>query len=102
MVKLLIAGDFCVKNFEESFFTRKRIQQIAAPFKELTEQQDISVVNVETVYSDCEAAVPKSAPNLKSPFVTLDLLYEAYCEGRMEEQEPYKQMLQRLQTGAVL
>lgn len=46
MVKLLIAGDFFVKNFEESFFTRKRIQQIAAPFKELTEQQDISVARV--------------------------------------------------------
>lgn len=76
MVKLLIAGDFCIKNFEESFFTRERIQQIAAPVKELTEQQNISVVNVETVYSDCEAAVPKSGPNLKSPFVTLDLLKE--------------------------
>lgn len=28
--------------------------------------------------------------------------YEAYCEGRLEGLEPYKEMLQRLQTGAVL
>lgn len=75
-ISMLIAGDFCIKNFEDSFFTWERIQKIAAPVQKITRRHDISVVNVETVYSDCDNAIKKSGPNLKSPLITLQLLKE--------------------------
>lgn len=72
--KLLFAGDFCIRWRGIDYMYEEKIAELAAPVKEITEKHDISVVNVETVFTDNPTPPKKSGPSLNSPVVALDLL----------------------------
>lgn len=76
MSKILIAGDFCPEGFytNEALYRDKRMSEAAAAIAEITSAHQISVVNVETVYSESNMPIPKSGPNLKSSIQTLEFL----------------------------
>ena len=74
-MKILIAGDFCPKGYMTSEILQdKQIQKTAKDIAELTANHDISVVNVETVYSDCNIPIPKSGPNIKASMESMEFL----------------------------
>lgn len=73
-VKILFAGDFCVRWRSLQYMTEDKIEELAAPVKRLTDQHDLSVVNVETVFTDTPTPTKKSGPNLSSPMSALRLL----------------------------
>lgn len=73
-VKVLFAGDFCIRHSGVEHMNDNEIPSIAAPVKAMTEKYDISVVNVETVFTDNPTPTKKSGPNISSPVKALDLL----------------------------
>jgi len=83
-MKILVAGDFCpdINLMGEDLIIEETTQKKAAPIADICRQHDISVVNVETVYSKAESAIPKCGPNLKSAPDTLKLLqYMGFTVG---------------------
>ena len=76
MPKILIAGDFCPEGFyvNEELYRDEQMAEAATSVAEITANHQISVVNVETVYSDSNTPIPKSGPNLKSSIQTLEFL----------------------------
>ena len=73
-IRLLFAGDFCVRYGSLQYLQPEKMVQIAAPIRNLTDRYDASVVNVETVFTDICDPVKKSGPCLHSPEVALQLL----------------------------
>lgn len=73
-IRLLFAGDFCVRNGSLQHLQPEKMAEIAAPIRALTAKYDASVVNVETVFTDTCDPVKKSGPCLHSPEVSLQLL----------------------------
>lgn len=74
-MKILIAGDFCPREYMTSeILVEENIQKTARDIATLTASHDISAVNVETVYSDYDIPIPKSGPNIKSSMVSMEFL----------------------------
>ena len=73
-VKFLIAGDFCQRGEAANRCTPELIEKISAPIREKNSEHDISMVNVETVFTDSEEAITKSGPCIKSPAIIADML----------------------------
>ncbi len=73
-IRLLFAGDFCVRYGSLKHLQPEKMTEIAAPIRALTAQYDASVVNVETVFTDTCSPVKKSGPCLSSPESALTLL----------------------------
>lgn len=73
-IKILFAGDFCVRYKGVEFMDDAKTDELAAPVKKLTQDHDISIVNVETVFTDNPTPTKKSGPNLSSPMSALELL----------------------------
>ncbi len=73
-IKLLFAGDFCIRYGGVNQLYDEKIQELSAPVKAVTEEHDISVVNVETVFTDNPTPAKKSGPNIASPIKSIDLL----------------------------
>lgn len=76
-IKLLFAGDFCIRHDGADHMTPEEIPELARQVREMTSKYDISVVNVETVFTDNPTPAKKSGPNIASPMAALDLL-DAY------------------------
>ena len=75
MLKILMAGDFCPKAYmTKEVLQNVYIQNSAKTIAEHTAKHDISVINVETVYSDCDIPISKTGPNIKSSMESLDFL----------------------------
>ena len=72
--KLLFAGDYCIRWRGIDHMYAEKIEELAAPVRAVTEKHDISIVNVETVFTDNPTPPPKSGPSLNSPISALDLL----------------------------
>jgi len=74
-MKILMAGDFCPKLYmTKEVLLSEKIQRTAKDIAELTAKYDISVVNVETVYSECDIPLPKRGPNIKSTMESMEFL----------------------------
>ena len=73
-IKILIAGDFCVREAAVSMLYKEKIEELSEEIRVLSKEHDISIVNVETVLSETGEPIIKSGPNLKSPLASLDLL----------------------------
>lgn len=73
-IKILFAGDYCVRYKGVDYMYPEKIAELAKPVKAMTEQFDLSLVNVETVFTDTPTPTKKSGPNLSSPMAALDLL----------------------------
>ncbi len=73
-INILFAGDFCIRGEGVNNLQDEKINEIASVIKEKTSQYDISMVNVETVFTDELSPVPKSGPALSSPVKALELL----------------------------
>ena len=75
-MRILIAGDFCLgRTWEQKeIYERDCVRETADRIAALTAKHDVSVVNVETVYSDTAEPIAKTGPNLRSPMWTLDIL----------------------------
>lgn len=75
-MRVLIAGDFCLgRTWEQKeIYERECVKETADRIAALTTKHDVSVVNVETVYSDTAEPIAKTGPNLRSPLWTLDIL----------------------------
>ena len=74
-MKILFAGDFCPRGYiTDEVMTDENIRNTSKMIAELTAAHDISVVNVETVYSNCTTPLPKRGPNIKSTMESLTFL----------------------------
>ncbi len=73
-IKILFAGDYCVRFKGIDYLYEEKMNEVAAPIKAVTEKHDFSVVNVETVFTDNPTPVKKSGPALSSPTKALELL----------------------------
>ena len=73
-IKLLFAGDFCIRGAGVNNLDDKTIADVASPIAEIVREHDLSVVNVETVFTEELAPVKKSGPALSSPVRALTLL----------------------------
>ncbi len=73
-IKILIAGDFCAGKLDEGFDYAAVNKTVAEPVRRITEAHDISVVNVETVFSDNGEPIKKDGGNIKSHGSALSLL----------------------------
>lgn len=73
-IKLLFAGDFCIRYGGIDQLYDEKIRELSAPVKAVTDKHDISVVNVETVFTDNPAPTKKSGPNIYSPIKAIELL----------------------------
>ena len=76
-IKLLFAGDFCIRHSGVEHMTPEEIPALSLPVREMNSKYDVSVVNVETVFTDTPTPIKKSGPNIASPMAALDLL-DAY------------------------
>ena len=77
ILNVLVTGDFCLRGeAAEKCNSEEFIKKISAPIKKMTSQSDISMINVETVFSDRGEPIIKSGPNLISPVSGLSLLKE--------------------------
>ncbi|MBQ8588230.1 MAG: CapA family protein [Clostridia bacterium] len=73
-VKILFAGDFCVRGEGTKNLTDDRINEVSGAVKNVTDSYDFLMVNVETVFTDELSPVKKSGPALASPTKALELL----------------------------
>ena len=73
-LKLLFAGDFCSRLGGLANLSDEIIEKVTAPIKKITSEYDISLINIETVFTDEPTPVKKSGPALSSPLKALDLL----------------------------
>jgi len=73
-IKLIFAGDFCVRGAGVDNLTDEKIDEISGTIAKKTSECDISIVNVETVFTEKSAPVKKSGPALLSPIKALSLL----------------------------
>lgn len=73
-LKILFAGDFCIRGNAVENLDKETIEKNSAPVRTATSNRDISVVNVETVFTDVLSPAEKSGPALSSPLSALDYL----------------------------
>lgn len=73
-IKILFGGDFCIRGTAVNILNDEKIKEISANITPVTSKYDISLVNVETVFTDTLSPTKKSGPNLSSPLKALDLL----------------------------
>jgi len=73
-IKILFAGDFCIRGLGCNMLYDEKIKEITDVISKKTSEYDYSIVNVETVFTDVLSPTKKSGPNLSSPLKTLDLL----------------------------
>ncbi len=73
-IKLLFAGDFCIRGAGIDNLDDEKIEKVASVIAGKTNECDVSVVNVETVFTEKLAPVKKSGPALSSPIKALSLL----------------------------
>lgn len=73
-IKLLFAGDFCPRKAALEQLYPEKIKELSAQIAELTAGYDVSLVNVETVFTDELCPVKKSGPGLSSPVKSIELL----------------------------
>lgn len=73
-INVLFAGDFCIRDAGIANLYDEKIDEISAVIKEKTMAHDVSVVNVETVFTDTPTPTKKSGPNIFSPTKAIDYL----------------------------
>lgn len=73
-IKLVFAGDFCIRLDGVNHLDEETICRVGAAVSSVTDQYDASIVNVETVFTDTPTPVAKSGPALSSPVMALELL----------------------------
>jgi poly-gamma-glutamate synthesis protein (capsule biosynthesis protein) len=73
-LRILFSGDFCIRNEGVENLYDEKIDEISTIIKEKTNSHDVSVVNVETVFTDAPTPTKKSGPNIASPTKAIDYL----------------------------
>ena len=73
-IKILFAGDFSVRGEGVKNLYDEKMNELSASVREATDNYDISMVNIETVFTDELTPVKKSGPTLAAPVKALDLL----------------------------
>ena len=73
-INILFAGDFCIKGDGVNNLYKEKVDEISEIVKKETLKHDISVLNVETVFTDELSPIKKSGPALSSPVKALELL----------------------------
>lgn len=75
-MKVLIAGDFCIKETVDVPLTKADNAETAKTMREMIADYDIRVVNFESVITDGKTPIAKSGPPLKSPWAAAELAKE--------------------------
>ena len=73
-IRILFAGDFCIRGRNRQFLTDEKIAELSQSVRTVTKNYDLSVVNIETVFKDTPTPTKKSGPNICSPTKALELL----------------------------
>lgn len=73
-ISILFSGDFCIRGEGVKNLYDEKIEEISAVIREKTKEHDVSLVNVETVFTDNPTPTKKSGPNISSPTKALDYL----------------------------
>ncbi len=65
-IKLLVAGDFCVRYNQPELLDEKIQDEITKEIAQIAGMHDFSMLNVETAFSDVDSPIVKSGPPLRS------------------------------------
>lgn len=76
-MKLLIAGDFCIRNATVDIVKAGGTWSLFGGIKDILRRHDVNVVNVECALTDSAQAVFKDGPNLKGQISDAAVLAEA-------------------------
>jgi poly-gamma-glutamate synthesis protein (capsule biosynthesis protein) len=72
--RILFAGDFCIRDTAVDVLSGNILDEFSNEIKKVTSKCDISVVNVETVFTDNPTPTKKSGPNIFTPIDGLEVL----------------------------
>lgn len=82
MISIIVAGDFCPRNRVAAFFQQRRYEDVLKEVKEVTEQADYSIVNLEApIISDKAKPIAKCGPNISTDESVIGALQYAGFNG---------------------
>ena len=73
-MKFLIAGDFCIRNYQEDMISDDFIEKVSREGRQLVLKHDLSMYGNETVFSYNGNPIEKSGPCLLSPHKSLEII----------------------------
>jgi len=75
-VEVVVVGDLCPRGRTEPLVLGGRSNEVLADVMPVISQKDLSIINLETVLTTAETAIPKSGPNLKVDPRCVDIITE--------------------------